>query len=92
VAELSRLDGNAAAGGLEEVFAVEITTAVATCAGCGATGEVGELIVYADAPGTVIRCPACGSVVMRYARLPQSTRIDLRGAAVLRIPQETRRT
>ncbi len=86
MAELSGLDGNAAAGGLEEVFAVEITTAVATCASCGATGDVGELIVYADAPGTVIRCPACGAVVMRYARLPQSTWIDLPGAAVLRIP------
>lgn len=86
MAEMNRLDGNAAAGGLEEVFAVEITTAVATCAGCGTTGEIGELMVFADAPGTVIRCPACGAVVMRYTRLPQSTWIDLRGAAVLRIP------
>jgi ribosomal protein S27E len=83
---MNRLDGNAAAGGLEEVFAVEITTAVATCAGCGTTGEIGELMVFTDAPGTVIRCPTCGAVVMRYARLPQSTWIDLRGAAVLRIP------
>ena len=30
------LDGNAVAGLLEEVFAVEMTSAIATCDGCGA--------------------------------------------------------
>jgi uncharacterized protein DUF6510 len=29
------LDGNAVAGLLQEVFAVEITTAIGTCDGCG---------------------------------------------------------
>jgi hypothetical protein len=85
VIQAHRLDGNAAAGRLEELFAVEITTAVATCAACGASAELGELIVYADAPGTVIRCPACESVVLRFAQLPGSTWLDMRGAAVLRI-------
>ena len=36
-----RLDGNAAAGLLAEVFTFDITTARAACTGCGATGEVG---------------------------------------------------
>ena len=31
------LDGNAVAGLLQEVFAVEMTTALEACAGCGAT-------------------------------------------------------
>jgi Family of unknown function (DUF6510) len=30
------LDGNAIAGLLQEVFAVQMTTAIGTCAGCGA--------------------------------------------------------
>ena len=34
--EALRLDGNAAAGLLGEVFAGEVTTAVGTCDGCGA--------------------------------------------------------
>ena len=34
------LDGNAVAGLLQEVFAVEITTAVGTCASCGAAGSM----------------------------------------------------
>ena len=35
------LDGNAVAGLLQEVFAVEMTTAVGTCGGCGASEAVG---------------------------------------------------
>ena len=64
-----RLDGNSAAGVLEEVFAFkESTTAVSTCASCGAVGEVGVLHAYVHAPGTVVRCPRCGAVLMRVVR------------------------
>ena len=62
-----RLDGNAAAGTLEQVFAFEVTTAVGTCANCGAVGAVGDTKVYSQAPGIVVRCPACESVLMRVA-------------------------
>ena len=51
-----RLDGNAAAGLLEEVFAFEITTARAACVQCGATGEVGAQMAYVTEIGTVLRC------------------------------------
>ena len=60
-----KLDGNAAAGALEQVFAFEVTTAVGTCASCGAVGPVGRASVYSQAPGIVIRCPACESVLLR---------------------------
>src|SRR5215472_872789 len=40
------LDGNAIAGLLQEVFAVEMTTAIGTCGGCGAAGPVGAAHVY----------------------------------------------
>ena len=63
--EERRLDGNAIGGLLREIFAVEMTSAVGTCAGCGAVNEVGRLQVYVHAPGTVVRCPACESVLMR---------------------------
>src|SRR3989442_14506774 len=48
------LDGNAVAGLLQEVFAVEMTTAVGTCEGCGAAGPVGAVHVYRGA-GIVLR-------------------------------------
>ena len=62
-----KLDGNAAAGDLEQIFAFEVTTAVGTCANCGAVGAVGGTNVYAQAPGIVVRCPACQGVLIRLA-------------------------
>jgi Family of unknown function (DUF6510) len=62
-----KLDGNAAAGTLEQLFAFEVTTAMGTCANCGAVGPVGSAMVYSQAPGIVMRCPACGAVLLRLA-------------------------
>ena len=66
-----RLDGNAAAGLLSEVFTPEATAAVVRCASCGAEGAVGGAMVYANAPGLVIRCPHCSDVVMRFRAHPR---------------------
>jgi uncharacterized Zn finger protein len=76
-----RLDGNAAAGLLSEVFTPEATTAVVRCASCGAEGAVGGAMVYANAPGLVIRCTQCSEVVMRFARIRDRLVADLHGVA-----------
>jgi hypothetical protein len=73
------LDGNAAAGALEELFGREVTTAAGVCAGCGAEHAVGELVVYAHAPGIVIRCRSCESVMIRLVRTRERLFVDLRG-------------
>jgi Family of unknown function (DUF6510) len=57
------LDGNAVAGLLQEVFAVEMTTAIGTCSGCGAADRVGALHVFRGA-GTVMRCPHCDNALV----------------------------
>jgi hypothetical protein len=62
------LDGNAIAGALYEHFGHEMTTAVGTCRHCGARGQIAELVVYARAPGTVVRCRNCGNVVIVLVR------------------------
>lgn len=41
-----RLDGNAAAGTLGEVFSFEVTTAHYACEGCGRTGQIGAAMAY----------------------------------------------
>jgi len=56
------LDGNAVAGMLREVFAVEMTTAIATCGACGASEAIGATKVFRGA-GIVMRCPHCGNVL-----------------------------
>ncbi len=80
-----RLDGNAAAGLLAEVFCVEMTTAVAVCNGCGRTGPVAELMRYGQEMGAILRCPGCDTPVIRLARTRRAHWLDLRGAVGLRI-------
>ncbi|MEV8371694.1 DUF6510 family protein [Kribbella sp. NPDC056861] len=80
------LDGNAAAGTLREVFAVDITAAIGRCGGCGQTGVFAETRVYMDAPGLVARCPGCDDVLLRVVTTPTDTYLDLRGLTYLRLP------
>jgi hypothetical protein len=80
------LDGNALAGPLREIFAVDVTAATSRCVACGETGALATLHVYANAPGLVARCPGCEEVVLRVVRAPDAAWLDLRGAVSLRIP------
>lgn len=80
-----KLDGNAIGGLLGEVFVEEMTVAVTTCAGCGAIREVGALSVYANVPGTVVRCPGCDAVLLRIARGKGRIWLDLRGVRCLEL-------
>ena len=84
--EGARYDGNALAGPLSEVFAVEVTSAVARCDGCGRTSAVGSLAVYGPDPGMVARCPGCSDVLLRIVHTPEGVWLDLRGMTSLRIP------
>lgn len=82
-------DGNALAGPLSEIFAVDMTTAVDHCTGCGSVDPVARLRVFgADgrAPGLVARCPDCSQVILRLVRGPDAAWLDLRGTVSLRIP------
>jgi Zn finger protein HypA/HybF involved in hydrogenase expression len=58
------LDGNAAAGVLSEVFAVEMTTATMMCGQCGAGGPVGAMRLFRGA-GIVLRCPQCDNAMVK---------------------------
>jgi hypothetical protein len=78
-------DGNALAGPLSEVFAVEVSTAVARCRGCGTSSQLATLRVYGLEPGLVGRCPGCEEVLIRVARTPNDLWLDLSGMSALRI-------
>ena len=80
-----KLDGNAIGGLLAEIFNMEMTTAEGTCGGCGAINAVGRVDVYVNAPGTVVRCPACGQVLMRIVRGRGRYWIDLSGIRCLEL-------
>jgi hypothetical protein len=84
-------DGTALASPLQEVFRVDITTAIGRCTGCGRTAPMAEVWVFDHAPGVVARCPACEQVLLRLVRDRGRTWLDLRGLSYLQlaIPDQT---
>ena len=80
------VDGNALAGPLREIFAVEVTTATGRCVACGRVDTVASLHVYRQAPGAVARCAGCDAVLLRLVRGPDRAWLDLRGLVFLSIP------
>ena len=80
-----KLDGNAAAGMMLEIFGVEMTAAPTECAHCGNEAEMGALMAFNQAPGMVLRCTVCEQVVVRMVETPDAMYLDARGAMYLRI-------
>jgi hypothetical protein len=79
------LDGNAVAGVLQDIFGVEMTANPAECANCGNVSELGGLMAFTQAPGAVLRCPACEAVVLTIVQTPDAIYLDARGAAYLKL-------
>ena len=79
----ARLDGNAAAGTLEEIFHFEMTTAVAVCGSCGAERPLGAALLHAHGMGMVLRCSTCDQVLMRITRIRGRYYLDLSGMSRL---------
>lgn len=80
-----RLDGNAAAGLLQDVFVHEFTTARGACAGCGAVGDMGAQHLYMAprSPGAVLRCASCEAILMVVVHAAGRFRVGLQGLAWL---------
>ena len=77
------LDGNGIAGLLHEVFAVEMTTTIGTCANCGASEPIGATHCYRGA-GVVIRCPHCENVLAKIVKRDAQTCVDMSGLRAMK--------
>ncbi len=77
------LDGNAIAGPLMAHYGSEMTVAFGTCRHCGAGSRIAELQVYANAPGSVVRCRACGNVVIVIVDRRDELRVELTAFSLL---------
>jgi len=78
------LDGNAAAGLLQEIFVFDITTALVECAECGSTAAVGALRLYAAPMGAVLRCSHCERILIRAVSTPHGRWLEMRCAGYLK--------
>lgn len=83
--DLVPLDGNAAAGPLAALFAVEPTMIVVTCEGCGRESPLATLKLYGSPLGLVLRCPECGTANLRFADTAGRMTVDLRGSSSLTV-------
>ena len=79
----AHLDGNAAAGELSRIFAIDVTAAEGQCAHCGARKRFADAHVYMQSPGVVARCSACQHVLLRLVSVRQRVFLDLRGMTYL---------
>jgi Family of unknown function (DUF6510) len=75
-----RVDGNAMAGVLGDVFAQEMTSARIACGGCGKVEPVGAEHAYTQAPGIVMRCCHCDRVLVVVTEVEGIYRFGLGGA------------
>ena len=80
-----RLDGNTAAGLLGEIFPFEMTMARTLCAGCGAMEPTGAQPLYVNAPGMIMRCAHCESVLLTVVHGEGRYWLEMRGAMWLHI-------
>ena len=87
MSEERRLDGNSLAGALAELLVPEMTAARGACGGCGAVEALGAGHVYAEpqAPGAVLRCCHCESVLAVVVHRNGSTRFAFRGLVWLEV-------
>lgn len=81
------LDGNAAAGMLQEIFPFEMTLAQVTCTGCGITKMIGATAAYMHGMGTILRCPSCDMALIRIVHARGRYLLDMRGVRVLQIKE-----
>jgi hypothetical protein len=82
-----RLDGNAAAGLMREVFVRDMTAARGACASCGNVAAMGSQHLYmsALAPGAVLRCSRCQAVLLVLVHARGRYRLGMRGVTWLEL-------
>lgn len=72
----THLDGNALGGLLLELFERDMTDQPGRCGECGTVKVLAEVRVFRDAPGDVMRCPACNAVLMVIVQTRTGYRIS----------------
>lgn len=85
----THLDGNAIAGLLSEVLAVEPTTTITICDSCGDEAALGQSMVEMDSPDTTVKCSNCNDVLFVIVATETSHTLIFSGLRLLRMPRPT---
>ncbi len=79
------LDGNALAGLLSGVFAVDVTMIVTTCGGCGLREPLAVAMVERDSVCAIVRCRGCTRTQFTVLEDSDGLRIQLAALGSLRV-------
>jgi hypothetical protein len=75
------IEGKAVAGSLAEIFAVAVTAAEVTCAGCGRNSPLADEEAYLRGPGSLLQCNHCASILGRLRRSKEALWVALNSSA-----------
>ncbi|HEU4319140.1 MAG TPA: DUF6510 family protein [Acidimicrobiia bacterium] len=85
MADQTHLDGNALGGLLYQLFERDMTDQRGRCRECGTVKVLGEIHVFRDAPGDVMRCPACNAVLMVIVQMRTGYRVSFESLSWLEV-------
>ena len=80
------LDGNALAGLFRDLFGQEMTDQRGCCDACGTITPLGAVMVFREAPGDVVRCRNCGTVVLVAVPVPAGVRVSFESLRWIEVP------
>lgn len=80
------LDGSALGALFHDIFGGEMTDQRGCCDACGVISPLGAALVFRDAPGDVVRCPNCHSVILVAVPVPTGIRVSFRSLRWIEIP------
>ena len=69
-----------------EIFGIDVTTVIVTCAGCRASAPFAEQRAFLGGPGTVLRCPGCDHLLARVVETRTELWLEMSGSASWRFP------
>ena len=72
-----RVDGNALAGVLSEVFEGDVTALIGVCGGCGAAAPLAQTVVELGDVAAIVRCRSCTHTLFTVLRDAQGARVVL---------------
>ncbi|WP_378145133.1 DUF6510 family protein [Cnuibacter sp. UC19_7] len=85
VVDVGRVDGNAAAGPLSELFCFDVTMAVGECGHCGDRSPLAEAAAELDDDGVIVLCRACGHTMFTYVHSAAGRSLQLTGLRSLTV-------
>lgn len=86
-AGVRHLDGNAVVGTWTDLFAVDPSVLVLTCAHCGTAGPLGGTVVEDDGRCAIVRCRACTRTLLTLLRETGGVSVSIAALARIDTPQ-----